>query len=340
MTTTAAGLARQPSFATLLGRAGLCRPWRLALAVLAALVLLASVPATAQPRTAFPEARGFKPGDFPRLTRLADNVYAYEDLRAPGFTTVSFFVVGNDGVLLADGQWHPQQTRKLIDTIATVTPKPIKWYVVGSDHLDHTGGNTELPKDVRYIVHPTSKRQLEIDSMAFAKAPHAPNTYPVIVPPQAMSTDRETVDIGGRRVEVMFLGRAHTGGDLMVYVPDEKILFMSEAYFNRVFPAMRAAHSDDWLRVIDQALAMDAKWYIPGHGFVEEPGVSRQQLVEFRGALHYVTEESRRLYRLGITPEAAMGQANWGPYGDWMLADSQRLVALKRVFAELRREVR
>lgn len=333
----AIGLPRRLSLAQRLHRSGLRS---LVMAALASFLLLLGAPAAAQPRTGFPEARGLKPADFPRLIKLADKVYAYEDLRAPGFTTVSFFVVGNDGVLLADGQWHPHQTRKLIDTIATVTPKPIKWYVVGSDHLDHTGGNSELPKDVRYIVHPTSKRQLEIDAMAFARSPLASGNYPVIVPPQAMSSDRETVDIGGRRVEVMFLGRAHTGGDLMVYVPDEKILFMSEAYFNRVFPAMRAAFSDDWLRVIDQALAMDVQWYIPGHGFVEEPGVSRLQLVEFRGAVQYVTEESRRLYRLGVSPEVAMSQANWGPYNDWMLADSQRLVALKRVFAELKGEVR
>lgn len=318
---------------------GASRLLRLGAAILAWLFVAAS-PALAQVRTGFPELRGLQPGDFPRVVKLADGVYGYEDLRAPGFTTVSFFVVGTDGVLLADGQWHPAQTRKLVDTIASITPKPIKWYVVASDHLDHTGGNTELPRDVRYIVHPTSKRQLELDAMAFAKAPNAPSTYPVIVPPSAMTSDKETIDVGGRTVDVLFLGRAHTGGDLMVHVPSEKILFMSEAYFNRVFPAMRAGYSQEWLSAIDKALSMDIKTYVPGHGFIEEPGISRVQLVEFRGALQYVTEEARRLYRLNLSPEDAMKQANWGPYADWMLADSQRLVALRRVFAEMKGEVR
>lgn len=301
------------------------------------LISLVSVPALAQVRTAFLEARGLKPSDFPRVMKLADGVYGYEDLRAPGFTTVSFFVVGDDGVLLADGQWTTAQTQKLLDNIAKITPKPVKWYVVASDHQDHTGGNSVLPKDVRYIVHPTSKRQMEIDAMAFTKVP---NAYPVVVPPVAMTSDKETVDIGGRSVQVMFAGRAHTGGDLMVYLPNEKVLFMSEVYFNRAFPAMRAAYSQEWLGAIDKALSMDVKWFIPGHGFIEEPGISRMQLVEFRGAVQYVTEEARRLYALGLSPEDAMKQANWGAYGEWMLADSQRLVALKRVFSELKGEIR
>ena len=59
----------------------------------------------------------------------------------PGFTTVSLFVVGNDGVLLVDGQGSVDATKKMVDAIAKVTPKPIKWYVVGSDHGDHTAGN-------------------------------------------------------------------------------------------------------------------------------------------------------------------------------------------------------
>src|SRR5262245_6502146 len=95
----------------------------------------------AQVRTAFPDKRGFALTDFPRVVKLATNVYGYEDIRQPGFTTVSMFVVGADGVLLADGQGSPAATQKLLDAIKKVTPVPVKWYVVGSDHGDHTAGN-------------------------------------------------------------------------------------------------------------------------------------------------------------------------------------------------------
>ncbi len=285
----------------------------------------------AQVRTGFPQQRGLSLAEFPRVIKLAEDVYGYEEIRPPGFTTVSLFVVGRDGVLLADGQWTAAQTTTLVEHIQRITSKPIKWYVVGSDHADHTGGNVALPKDVRYIVHPSSKAQLESDAAAAAAKA---GSVPVIVPPTAMASDRETIDLGNHKVEVLFLGRAHTGGDLVVHLPKEKILFMSEVYFNRVFPAMRSAYAEEWLGTIDKALAMDVEQFIPGHGFIEDPGTSRVQLVEFRGALAYVTEEARRLKRRGLSADEALKQADWGSYADWMLADSQREVAIKRIFAQ------
>ena len=98
----------------------------------------------------------------------------------------------------------------------------------------------------------------------------------------------------------MFLGRAHTGGDLMVYLPKQKILFMSEAYLNRVFPAMRSAYPTEWVSVIDKALAMDVDRYIPGHGFIEEPKASREELVEYPE----VAEGRHRRSRRGCTSRA------------------------------------
>ena len=303
--------------------------------------------AVAQPRTAFPEKRGLKPSDFPRVVKLADNVYGYEELRDPGMTTVSFFVVGNDGVLLADGQGNPQATQKLLDAIRKITTKPLKWYVVGSDHGDHTGGNSVLPKDITFIVSPASKAQLERDAAAAKGAsekaaaeaaakgqPPPPPARAVIVPPTAMTEDKQVIDVGGTEVQVLNLGRAHTGGDLSVYLPKQKILFMSEAFLNRVFPAMRSAYPREWLKTIDRALAMDVDRYVPGHGFIEEPKASREELVEFQKALRYVIDEVNRLHKLGLSADDARKQANWGPYTDWMLANQQDIIAIRKVYEE------
>ena len=80
-----------------------------------ALALSIAVPAVAQVRTAYPDKRGLKLSEFPRVIKLADNVYGYEEIRQPGFTTVSLFVVGNDGVLIADGQGSPAATQTMLD---------------------------------------------------------------------------------------------------------------------------------------------------------------------------------------------------------------------------------
>jgi glyoxylase-like metal-dependent hydrolase (beta-lactamase superfamily II) len=304
------------------------------------LAALGPLQSAAQVRTADPAKRGVALSEFPRIVRLADNVYGYEEIRQPGFTTVSLFVVGRNGVLIADGQGSPAATRTMLERIRTVTDLPVRWYVVGSDHGDHTAGNSELPKDVRFIVHPTSRAQLVRDSAAAASSGRAGQpSRVVIVPPVAMTGDRETIDLGGITVDVLFLGRAHTGGDLMVHLPREKILFMSEAYLNRVFPAMRSAYPAEWVRMIDRALAMDITRYVPGHGFIEEPAASREELVAFRQALVDVIAEVKRLHARGASPEDAVKSANWGAYAEWFLAGQQAPIAIRRIYDEIERRL-
>lgn len=295
-----------------------------------------------QIRTADPARRGIPLSEFPRIIKLADNVYGYEEIRQPGFTTVSLFVVGRNGVLIADGQGSPAATQTMLDRIRTVTPLPVKWYVVGSDHGDHTAGNSVLPKDITWIVHPTSRAQLVRDSTAAASSGGRAGQPPrvVIVPPVAMTGLSETIDLGGITVEARFLGRAHTGGDLMVHVPSAKILFMSEAFLNRVFPAMRSAYPDDWVELIDRALLMDITRYVPGHGFIEEPAVSREELKAFREALVAVSAEARRLHGLRLSAEDAVKAANWGEYKNWFLAEQQGPIAIRRVYDILEGRVR
>ena len=287
-----------------------------ALSLTVTALMLVSVPASAQVRTAYPDKRGFKLTDFPRTIKLADNVYGYEEIRQPGFTTVSLFVVGNDGVLVADGQGSPEATKKMLDAIAKVTTKPIKWYVVGSDHGDHTAGNSVLPKDIKYVVTPFSKTQMKLDA-------------------PAMTSDKEVIDVGGIEVQALFLGRAHTGGDLVVYLPRQKILFMSEVFLNRVFPAMRSAYPTEWVGVIDKALKLDVDRFIPGHGFIEEPKVSREELIEYQQAMRAVIAEVTRLHKLGLSADDAAKQANWGLYKEWFLVEQQGPIAVRKIYEEI-----
>ena len=284
--------------------------------------VLSAAAVAAQPRTADPAKRGFKVADFPRVTRLADNIYGFEGLHPSGMPTVSLFVVGNDGVLIADGQSNPANTQQLLDAIARVTPKPVKWYIVASDHGDHTGGNSVLPKDITYVVTPASKAALERMKNG-------------VVPPAAMTGDRQSIDVGGIEVQAIFAGRAHTGGDLLVYLPKQKILFMSEAYLNRVFPAMRSAYPSEWLAVLDKALAMDVDLYVPGHGFIENAKAAREELVEYQKAMRYVIDEVKRLHKQGLSADDAAKQANWGPYQDWYLVESQAPIAIRKIYEEI-----
>jgi cyclase len=302
----------------------------------ALVVALASLPAlaAAQPRTADPTARGFNESDFPRTIKIAENVYGYEDFHpSPDkMTTVSFWVVTNDGVLLADGQADPAKTQKLLDAIRTTTDKPLKYYVVCSDHGDHTGGNSVLPATVTMIAHATSKAALERMATAPNRKPDAPA---VRMPDEIMTADKKVLTLGGTEIQLLFLGRAHTGGDLSVYLPKQKILFMSEAYLNRVFPAMRSAYPSEWVGALERAEAMDVQTYVPGHGFVEASKASREELVEYRKAVQAVIAEVKRLHAAKVPVEDAIKQAKFGPYEELKLHESQRPIAVRKIYEEL-----
>lgn len=295
--------------------------------------LLLAVVLALQVRTADPIKRGFKLSDFPRTVHVVDNIYTYEDFHAGDekFTTTNMFVVTDEGVVVADGQGSPAETKELVDAIALVTPKPIKYVIIASDHGDHTAGNASFPSDVRYIVHRNSKAIL--DAARSGWKPPADRTETI--------DSRKMIELGGENIGVAFLGRAHTGGDLAVWVPRHRVMFLSEIFLNRVFPAMRSAYPNEWLKILDgldvpnDARADRPEIFIPGHGFTESGPVSREELHAYHEALRAVVAEATRLHNAGVPVDEAIKQADWGEYASWTLASSQGPIAVRRVYAEL-----
>src|SRR5215471_12013287 len=213
----------------------------------------------------------------------------------------------------------------MLDWIAKTTSQPIKYVVVGSDHGDHTGGNAAFPQSATFIAHPTSKKVLETSNSAR-------------IPTETVS-DRRAITLGSTEIDILFLGRAHTGGDLSVYVPKEKVLFMSEAYLHRIFPAMRSAYPSEWVETVKKAEAMDATWYVPGHGFVDDAKTLKSELPVYRAAMERVIAEAKRLHDAGVTCgrptcDAAV-QGNWGDLAEWTLFKGQLEIAIRRVYDEL-----
>lgn len=294
------------------------------------------IPADQQIRTADPYARGYTDEDFPRVQELAPGVYSYEQLRSAGeerFTTVSLFVVTDDGVLVADGQGSVEETQRMIDHIAEITDQPIRTVVVSSDHGDHTAGNSAFPRDAEFLAHPTSAAALE--AMEENRSDDAP---PVRLATRLVE-DRAVLEMGDLEIQVLFLGRAHTGGDLVVYLPDEKIMFMSEAYLHRIFPAMRSAFPSEWVEMIERAQAMDVDVYVPGHGFVDDPSILEEELEVFQGAIRAVIEQARTFHEDGYDLADAQAQAMFGDLEEWSLRSSQGDRALQQVYAELNGEL-
>ncbi len=76
-----------------------------------------------------------------------------------------------------------------------------------------------------FYAHPTSKATLE----AAASSPNRREDAPPVIIPTELVEEEKVLTLGGREIRILFLGRAHTGGDLHVYLPEEKLLFMSES---------------------------------------------------------------------------------------------------------------
>src|SRR5437763_9637086 len=114
-------------------------------------------------RTADITVRGLKPTDFPRIKKLAENVYSYEQIDPTKrvVTVNNLIVVTTDGVLVAESQGTVENTKRLLAEIAKLTPQPVKYVVVGSEHGDHTGGIGAFPPGVTYFAHPFSAPRIK-----------------------------------------------------------------------------------------------------------------------------------------------------------------------------------
>src|SRR6476659_7507189 len=141
------------------------RAMRLGLSMAGALLLCfvgaaAQQAAPQQPliRTGDITLRGLKPADFPRITKLAANVYAYEQIDPTKriVTANNLIIVTTDGVLVAEGQGTVDHVKRLVADIGTLTPQPIQFVGVGSEHRHHTGGDTAFPETATFLVHPFS----------------------------------------------------------------------------------------------------------------------------------------------------------------------------------------
>jgi len=281
-------------------------------------------------RTANPSARGLTEADFPRTTQLAPGVFTYEALTGPEddrYTTNSMFVVTGNGVLVADGQGSPEETAALVEAVAKITDQAITHVVICSDHRDHTGGNAAFPNEAEFIAHQNSLA-------ALARAADDGG-----IMPDTVVDDRLDLELGGRFIEILFLGRAHTGGDLFVWLPDDKILFTTEVFLNHLFSGYRSAYPSEWIEAMHEAEKLGAGTYVPGHGFVDDPAVLEEEWYAYKDHLRTVLNEVRRLHAMGLTVDDAIGQADFAQYNSWSGAASQGPIGVRRIYAELNGEL-
>jgi cyclase len=246
-----------------------------ALAVLYLLVL----PAAAQTPQTLPFA----------LKQIGPGVYA-----AISDESNAGFIIGDDAVLVVDSFFEPDTAKALLGEIRKITPKPIRYLVNTHYHVDHVGGDQVFKdagaiivahRNVRAWIHPENLRQTNQAPDPASRAQMAQRIAQLPLP-DLVTESPITIWLGGRRVDIRPV-EGHTGGDLVVSVPDAKVLFCGDLLW-RMPPNLVDGTVSKWIeadRSFEQLPDAASMVFVPGHGdlaTVKDVAIFRGYLTDLR----------------------------------------------------------
>lgn len=273
--------------------------------VIAAIVVLASaVMAPAQQAPAPGRGRGGGGQPVQPIQMVKPGLYV-----VPGGGSNSIVRVTNDGIILVDTKLPGEANYNgLMEQIRTVSSQPVKFVIVTHHHADHTGNDDSfINAGAQVIGHEQLAKNL--DSYKFDPLPAKPTmTY---------SKDH-VVKLGGVEVRVLHLGRAHTGGDSVVYFPDVKVIATSDAVTTGTVGPLAdyagGGSAVEWTRVLDAMMKLDFDTAIPGAG----PVLTRADVQSFQTKFNTVMTRAGELVRKGVPKEQLLMQLKtddigWAP---------------------------
>ncbi len=278
---------------------------------------------------------------FMGMQRLADGVYVYTESDGGNdpATVSSLVVVTDDGVLVGDGLGRVGDVResdamagRLIAEIRKLTDQPIRYLVNCSWHPDHTNGN-HVFRDTGAVI--IGHRKALEGLLAYYEA----NPDIVRAPPELIFDDQIALFLGGKEIRVQFLGRAHTEGDAVVYLPAQRLVFASEILFNKQFPGFRSGYPAEWIETLNRLLALDADIFVPGHGLVENGGRLRSTAVQMRDDMIEMRREIQGYHAQGLTRDQIMARKPMAKHASVINAYRNLPIAVDRILAELRGEL-
>ena len=217
------------------------------------------------------------------LTRISEHVYAYQDVQkaspANSFGANAGILVGETGVVVVDTLGTAKEAQRLIADIRKVTDKPILYVVDTHFHFDHAFGNSEFAKLGAVIVsHEQCRAGLEkygenmigaVRKMGLGEEDLAGTT---VVYPTLTFSDAMTIHLGNLTAELKFVAPGHAPGGILIYVPEEKVLFTGDNLFTNFHAYLAGADLDGWQKNLDYILALGAEQIIPGHGPLSNNG--------------------------------------------------------------------
>lgn len=252
-----------------------------------------------------------------------------------GFSNAGL-VVDGDQSLLVDTLFDLKMTAEMLKTMSDAVPASRKIGVLVNSHADgdHTFGN-QLVKGARIIASKASMEEFfnipperfhsivtQADTLGEGARYMAEKMGPdifdfsniTLTPPTEVYEREMWLKVGDKDVGLYNVGPAHTAGDTLVHVVQDRVVYTADLLFLGVHPAIWAGSLDGWLAACDKILAMDIDVVVSGHG----PITDKAGVRTFRNYLSTIKEETRKRYDAGLSvEEAAFDIALTSPYDDW-----------------------
>ena len=257
------------------------------------------------------------------LIEVADGAFAYVQEGGGLCIANAGLIVGPESCVAIDALFAPSMTRAFRDAIARITDKPVRLLINTHHHVDHTMGNALFP-EATVLSHANARseqqrvgrgvldllRQIIPDLVA--ELDDVPLRFPDVT-----FDDEITLRLGERAIRLLHIGPAHTIGDALVLLPEERLMFTGDVVFDQVTPLGLEGHIGSWIEVCNKVDALDVDTLVPGHG----PVGDKTGLRDMRGYLQSVREQARRAFDAGTPAGEAARAIDLGAYASWAEAD-------------------
>ena len=235
------------------------------------------------------------------------------------FISNAGFVVTPAGVVVIDALGSPALATRLVAEIRKVTPLPITHVIVTHYHADHVYGlQTFKALGARIIAHRAAKEYLNSETarlrMEVSRKDLAPwvNADTHLVEADEWIDGDKELTLGGVVFKIKLVGPSHTPEDLVIYVPQDKVLFAGDLVFRSRIPYVGQADSRHWISALDKLLVFDAQTIVPGHGPLSHEARKDMQLT--RDYLVYLRAAMERAAKDLEPFEEAYAATDWTPF--------------------------
>ena len=271
------------------------------------------------------------------LHEVGDGVFAWLQPDGGWGWSNAGLLRGDGGSLLVDTLFDLRLTRAMLEAMAPVTATaPIATLVNTHANGDHCYGN-QLVTGAEVIASAASAAEMEqlppsalalmttLDlgdaTNRYLQAAFGPFTFDDIEPPRPDRTfsDRLSLEVAGRGVELMEVGPAHTAGDVIVHVPEVATVFTGDILFHQGTPLIWDGPVQNWLDACDLILDLDCAVIVPGHGPLADADAVRATA----GYLRFVRAEATARHAAGLPAAETAWDIDLGAYADW--GESERI---------------